>query len=345
MILKKSIYKFLFLILCISPVTFSQVEWRLNSEVGLFRSSGYGILREETLLTRLDGFIKYKFEDDKRTASLSLRGRPEFYGSDNPINSIKVKGEADYFQVQKNFNWGINLSRQRNFFNNINYDFTYDVFTLVGDLSWFISDITTLNTSGGYAFQTIKGNEEYNLNLFFADIKFVSPIVSNIKFGYGFYAERFFIKNEIDRESMPEEFKNDGLRVGPQLSFNYLQDLIFNVDYRMLMHKSEFVDNLSYEHWIRVVAGKIFFDNWSAFLLIDYNSFSFKKAENYIEGVTPLYTPLNLENRIYIKLAYEISSSFELYTKGGYFKDNLYEDTFSLEGWNALIGIELSGGI
>jgi len=45
-----------------------------------------------------------------------------------------------------------------------------------------------------------------------------------------------------------------------------------------------------------------------------------------------------------LKIAYEIDNNLEVYTKGGYFKDNLYEDTFSLEGWNAMVGIELNGG-
>jgi hypothetical protein len=323
--------------------TYSQIDWRLNSEVGFFRSSGYGILREESLITRFDGFFKYKYEEDKRNASLSFRVRPEFFSSDNPINSVKLKAEGDYFQVEDNFNWGVNISRQKNFFNDILFDFTYDVFTLVGDVSYYF-DKLTLNTSAGYAYQIIKGNEEYNLDLFFTDIKLLSPVSTNIKLGYGFYLERFFIKNEINLLNELTTNKNDGVRAGPQVNINYFKNFVLNIDYRLLYHQSEFIEYFSYEHWIRLVAGKIFFNDWSAFLLVDYNSFFFKKDENYIEGVTPLYTPLNLENRIYLKIAYEIDNNLEVYTKGGYFKDNLYEDTFSLEGWNAMVGIELNGG-
>jgi len=191
----------------------------------------------------------------------------------------------------------------------------------------------------------IKGNEKYKLDLFFADLKLISPVSSSIKFGYGFYFERFFIRNEIDRQNILTTNRNDGIRLGPQLNINYIRDFIINIDYRMLVHESDFIEYFSYEHWIRAVAGKIFFNYWSIFLLVDYNSYHFKKNEDYIEGITPLYTPLNLENRIYLKIAYELSNNFELYTKGGYFKDNLYEDTFSLEGWNALIGIEFNGGM
>lgn len=342
---KGRIFSILSPLIIFSSFTYSQIDWRINSEVGFFRSSGYGLLREESLITRFDGLFRYRYEEDKRNASLSLRVRPEFFTSDNPINSVKIKGEVDYFQVENNFNWGLNISRQKNFFNDILFDFTYDVFVAAGNLTLFARDNFTLNTSAGYAYQTIKGDEEYNLDLYFTDIKMFSPLSNNLKFGYGFYLEKFFVKNKIDLQNFSSVYKNDGYRAGPQLSINYFRNYVLNIEYRFLLHDSEFIDYFSYEHWIRFVAGKIFFSDWSAFLLVDYNSFFFKKGDNYIEGVTPLYTPLNLENRIYLKMAYDIDSNLEVYAKGGYFKDNLYEDTFTLEGWNVMFGIELNEGM
>ncbi len=325
--------------------TFPQIDWRVNSEIGLFRSSGDGVLKKEGLLTRLDGSLRYKYEADTRNASVSLRVRPEFYSFDNPVNSIKLKAEGSYYQVEENFNWGLNISRQRNFFNDDVVDLTYDVFTLVGSASWFYFDDMPFNILTGYAYQVIKGNEEYNLDLLFVDCKLLRTLSSDIKLGYGLYLERFFVENEIRLVNVLSGNENKGWRIGPQISFNYLKNIILNIDYRLLIHESNYTEYFSYEHWIRVIAGKIFFSDWSAFLLVDYNSFFFNKTENYVEGTTPLYTPLNLENRIYLKIAYELSDNIELYTKSGYFKDNLYEDKFSLEGWNAMIGIELNGGM
>ena len=345
MILKFPVALFpIVLTLFLPSILYSQIDWRINSEIGLFRSSGYGILKEEDFLTRLDAYIKYKYETDKRDASVSLRARPEFYSFKNPVSTIKLKAEGNYYQTEENFNWGLNVTRQRIFFNDDVFNLAYDVFTLVGDASWFSFDDLTLNTNAGYAYQLIKDNEEYNLDLLFLDTKLFDPLNSNTKLGYGFYVERFFITNDIIYLNMRTKNENKGWRVGPQISFNYLKDIILNIDYRFLMHQSRFTEYFSYEHWIRIVAGKIFFTNWSAFLLVDYNSFFFQKKENYVEGVTPLYTPLNLENRIYLKVAYELNDNFETYAKTGYFRDNLYEDKFSLEGWNVMLGIELNGG-
>jgi hypothetical protein len=299
-------------------------------------------LQEKGLLSRVDGFLKYKYEEEKRNASLSFRVRPEFYNIDNPFNSIKLKAEGDYYQFEENFRWGFDVTKQKNFFNDNFLDLNYDVFTLIGDLSGFSIGDLILNTNYGYANQVIKGEGEYNLDLLFIDLKLINSIDTDLKAGYGFYSERFFIKNEINQNPV-SIYKNDGYRYGPQIGLNYIRDFIFNIDYRFLFHRSDFTTNFSYEHWIRLVAGKIFFNDWSAFLLVDYNSFILRRTANYIEGITPLYTPLNLENRIYLKIAYELSNVFEVYTKGGFFKDNLYEDKFSLEGWNAVVGIELNG--
>ena len=328
-----------------SSICYPQINWRINSEIGLFKSSGDGILKKEDLLTRFDGFLEYEYDTDIRNVSVSLRVRPEFYSFKSPVNSIKIKAEGNYFQAEENFNWGLNLTRQINFFNNDVADFTYDIFTLTGNGTWFYFDKLSINTNAGYAYQIIKNDEEYNVDLIFIDCKLLDQTSANTKFGYGFYLERFFITNEILLQGTKTGNENDGWRFGPQVSFNYLKEFIVSVDYKFLMQDSRFTKYFSYEHLIRFIAGKIFFTDWSVFLLVDYNSFFLKKADNYIERVTPLYTSLNLENRISLKIAYELSSNIEVYTKSGYFKDNLYEDKFSLEGWNATIGIELSRGI
>jgi hypothetical protein len=319
-----------------------QVDWRINSEAGFYESSGDIVLESNGPITRLDSYLKYKHEAEKRSASLQLRFRPELYSFNNPVSSIKLKAEGDYYQGEENFDWGLNLTGQKNFLNTNTIDYTYDIF--VFSVNTDFSKIG-LNANGGYAYQIIKGRDEYNLDLLFLDVKSFSRFSHYIKFGYGLYLERFFVSNKIILINNTSENKNEGWRTGPQISLTYLKDYIVNIDYRLLFHESEFTKNLSYEHWIRVVAGKIFLNYFSAFLLADYSFYRFIKSSNYIEAVTPLYTPLNSENKIYLKIAYEIKDNLEIYTKTGYFRDNLYEDSFSLEGWNAMIGIELNGGI
>src|SRR3990172_7859157 len=117
-----------YFLMVFSSQAYSQIDWHLNSEVGLFKSSGDGILKKGDLLTRFDGSLGYEYDTDIRNVSVSLRVRPEFYSFKSPVNSIKIKAEGNYFQAEENFNWGFNLTRQINFFNNDVADFTYDIF-------------------------------------------------------------------------------------------------------------------------------------------------------------------------------------------------------------------------
>jgi hypothetical protein len=118
--------------------------------------------------------------------------------------------------------------------------------------------------------------------------------------------------------------------------------MVISSDYRFLIHESKYTKNLSYEHWIRFVAGTIFLGEWSVFILADYYSRKFRLLGNPEFLINPLYSPLNLENRVYLKISRILTENLEAYSKVGYFKDNLYENEFSIEGWNFLLGIELS---
>jgi hypothetical protein len=52
---------------------------------------------------------------------------------------------------------------------------------------------------------------------------------------------------------------------------------------------------------------------------------------------------MNLENRVYIKLGYEINGSTEIFLKSGYFNENLYKNNLSFKGWNVMVGVEVGG--
>jgi hypothetical protein len=338
MILRHILFFFLFFPLFVH----SQVDWRVNGEVGFYNSSGDAVLRTSGLITRLDSFLKYEYENENHSASVKLRFRPELYGANHPVNSIKIKADGDYYHVENDLTWGLNVTTQRNFFNARTVDFTYDIFSAAANI--FRSDIG-LSATTGYAYQLIKSKDVYGLDLLFLDLKLFQPFSSYVKSGYGFYIERFFVNNKIIIIDSTSENENRGWRIGPQVSFIYLKDIILSIDYRFLIHESKFTKYPSYEHWIRIVAGKILLDYLSAFLLVDYNVNKFIKSRNYVEGITPLYTPLNLENKIYLKISYDLSDNVEIYTKTGYFKENLYEDKFTLEGWNAMIGIEINNGM
>ena len=165
-------------------------------------------------------------------------------------------------------------------------------------------------------------------------------ISTSLKIGYGIYLERFFVSGNIN-QTQNENNSNNGWRYGPQLKINYLKGFVTSLDYEFLLHNSQLTSSFSYENQLKIVAGKIFSEKWSAFVLVDYyfRNFKLKDPSNNYNAL--LYTTANYENRIYLKLGYDITESLTVYLKNGYLKENISNDKFSFEGINILLGLEL----
>lgn len=336
-----------FLIFLFNPqINYAQVGFRMNGEFGFYKSTGEESFKQNDILTRLDGTIKYNYEDETRKASVQLRARPEFYRFKNSIASVKIKAEGNFSQAEDDFIWGADLSRQKNFFNGRGLNIDYDILFSAAHFEWLAGDGNSFQVNAGYGYQNIDNEGSYKLDLFFLDIMLFKAADKYFKYGYGIYVERFLINSTsyliTEQSNTQLDLMNHGWRYGPELSFNFLRSIILTSDYRFLIHESKYTKNLSYEHWIRFLAGTVFFNSWSVFILADYYSRKFRITGNPEFFINPLYSPLNLENRVYLKLSRALTQNFEVYSKIGYFKDSLYENEVSIEGWNLLLGLELN---
>ncbi|MFO7445306.1 MAG: hypothetical protein R6W90_03025 [Ignavibacteriaceae bacterium] len=293
------------------------------------------------LLTRLSGEAKYAYKEENRYASLLLNLRPEIYGGNNSQNIFKGKVAANYSQKEDLLGWGLNVSRQRNIYRGNTDHYNYDMFFLTGETEWYFVDNTPLTLNIGYAYQKVDFDASQHYDILFTEVRALSTLPGMLRLGYGLYIEYFDIENEFSPDTESRiEILNSGYRWGPQLSLNYLQDFIFNFDYNFFIHNSDFTQAFSYEQLFRLVSGTIFLEDFSIFLLIDYYKRNLKVKENYSEGITPLYVPMNLENRVYVKLGYDLSDLTELYIKAGYLKEDLYDNKYSFSGWHLLAGIQ-----
>jgi len=336
-------YAFLGLIfVIISPSLINaQVNWNINTEGGFFNSKGSNFSKPRDLLFRADGNLSYLYSADDVSASVKLKVRPEFYGFKDNVRSLKFKASGDFYQKEKSMNWGIKLTGQKNFYQNNNTDFNYSAFLLSvnSDLHEFRDN--PISAQLGYAYQTASENIEQNLDLLFLDLKIFRMLFPNNHSGLGFYIERFTIDNKYLSKFTNSTSTNKGMRYGPQVSFDYIENEIVSIEYRFLLHSSQVTQYPSYEHWIRFIAGKIFSERWSIFLLADYYNRRFTLKEDHSVETFLIYNPLDNENKVNIKLAYEINNSFEVFLKSGYFKENFFDQKFNFEGWNMLLGIEI----
>ncbi len=332
----------LFILLTIPySISYSQFSGKINLESGYYNSTQQDSIKQNDFLYRLDGQFRYKYSEEKRNASVKLRISPESYGRNDGLFVLKMKAEGNYFQKESSFNWGVNITRQRNIFKQSELKLNYDIFLLSGNLNLFFIDNYSINTSFGYAFQDASKDVNQNLDLFFLDLKTFPEYGLYFNLGYGFYIEKFKIKSNLISQSGSQKISdNYGWRFGPQISVNYLKDFVANIDYRFLFHNSKLTGNPSYEQWLRVLAGTFITEKISAFLLIDYYWRKFKLIEMQQDYSNLYYNPLNIENNIYAKFAYEINESFETYIKPGYFKYDVISRNYSIAGWDIMLGVE-----
>jgi len=331
----------LILIFSLSITAYSQFFWRINGEGGYYSAQGSQILDQGELVTRLNTDLKYMYEFKNSITSFDIKIRPELYGLDNHLQIIKLRGKGHYLYKARRYHWGIDLSAYHYLYSGQNLDLSFNNLIIETNLFWLRSPARLIQANLGYAFQSTHRFGDFKLNLLFMQMVLYRTISAYFRYGYGIYLEKFYITLELYNYLKYREICNSGWRTGPLLSLNYLRNFIVNMDYRFLLHYSDYTTYPSYEHYLRLMIGKIFYTRWSAFLVVDYYIPVFKRKTDIIEEVNVLYTPINLQNRIFLKLAYDVKENIEVYIRYGYFKESLYYYNDQFAGWSGLVGLEI----
>lgn len=330
-------FTFIFLFFFFCQNNFAQLSLRLNLEGGYYQSTSksFTVSGQKDLTAHFDGEVGYKYRNDNNTLSLKLRARPEIYGVKNNLKILKLRTAASYYLGNSKANWGFNLIGQQNNYSGRDVNLHFQDLIFVIESLMNINDNFSTRSNLGYGYQRISNDVNQKMNLMFIDAEIIQAILKNVRIGYGIYTERFFLNNNYNIK----DTDNKGWRLGPHISFDYLKSFLVNLDYRYLFHISDITQSPSYEHWIRLVAGKLITENWSVFILTDYYFRKYTIEKNLENPYLFLYTPINEDNRIYMKIGYDLSELWEIYFKTGYFRENLYNN-YSFTGWNFLFGFE-----
>jgi hypothetical protein len=332
----KSLTAFFILVIINSSNIFPQLSLRLNLEGGYYNSSSTNFENQKDLTGRADGEINYQLKGEDQAASIKIRARPELYGLRNNLKILKLVANGNYYSTGKNLSWGFSLTGQRNTYNGENINFNYKNANILFESLFKINKDFSMLTNLGYGYQKVSNNLDQGMDIFLINIEALQRLFNNTKLGYGIYLERFLLSGKY----LLSDISNKGWQAGPQLTLDYLKSFIINFDYRFLFHFSEITKSPSYEHWIRLVAGKLISEDWSVFFLADYYFRKYTITKQLSNPYIYLYAPTNEDNRIYLKFAYGISDISEIYIKTGYFKENLFNN-YSFAGWNVLLGFEI----
>ena len=222
-------HAYLLSIVLITPISssFPQLSAKLNLESGYYNSTQQDSIKQNDAIYRLNGLAKYRYAEEKRSASIQLRVSPELFGGADGLFVIKMKASGNYFQKENNFNWGLDIARQKNIFRQTELKLDYDIFLLNGNINLFLNDNFSISSSLGYAFQNASKDVNQNLDLIFLDLKAVSNFNLYSNYGYGIYIERFKVKSNLTAQvDSPNILSNSGWRFGPQISFNYLKNIL-----------------------------------------------------------------------------------------------------------------------
>lgn len=320
----------------------AQFAWKLNGEAGYLSSASESMLgKSSNLLGRLEGQCNYNYTEDNNSASVSLKLRPELYEGDKSLSSLKGRIAGNYSMEFEKFGWDLNITAQKQLYryNSLNADFSSVV--LQSDFSIYTGESDAFCFSAGYATNDIKYEGTRAMDMLFFNAFLNLSLNPYVNTGPGIYLESFICKSPYSTYSGQAQGLNKGLRFGPELSFNYLHNYILSFNYRYLLHKSDLTNFPSGEHLIRFMTGKSIGDNWTIFLLADYYTRNFSLKSQSEKDISLLYTPLDLESHIYVKLGYDIKENLEIYTKYGYSAENLYINNNAIKGWNLMLGLAL----
>lgn len=309
-------------------VSLAKVNFELENEFGLYKTSNSKFY-EESL--KLDAIIKIHRKFRSNNFSLKANLKPEFCES---FKSLKFSTKGSYSQKFSKSELITSINFRKNFYFLPNSNFNYDIFKISLEGSHLLTPKTLFLSSLNFYYRDFRNGIRNNFDVISSELNFVKPISKHQKYKIGFYAESF----SIETKEYHQTFQNDGFRIGSQVGFSYKKSFIFNLNYRILWHSDKLSGLNSYENWIRILFAKMIFKEVTFLVLADFYLRDFDTKSN--ANLNLLYTSIDTENRVHLKIEKTISKWLDFYLKTGYQKEELIYNNSSFSGWNASLGVE-----
>ena len=326
----------IFIVPFISNNLKAQLKFKFNAESGVYFDLSSSGTNESKQLTRFLGDLEFNEGTDKRSYSLGIKLRPQFFNFG--IHSIKYRLDGNYSRKMKELFWNTGLS-----YTNYNYvftadDYSYGIFQLISRLELSLIDSLPLNLLVGFSNYDIDYENNINSDLYFISALFNKKLDKYSFGGLGIFVQKFNMKSTLDNGII---LNSRGWKYGPQLKVQYMRSFLFNAEYRFLIHNSNNTKYPSFEHNINFLGGFIVSKGISIFILAEFNFIRTDIISEFDEINPIFYTPTQNENEIYLKSNFRVLKDFSLYSKIGYFRENFYLEQFKLDGLSILIGLEI----
>lgn len=332
-----------FLLLTISfmnKAAAGDLKYKISGEGGVSRFAISTFAEDTYLLARFEGTLRYAQSARRNSWYIQGRLRPEIYFAESSPTAIIFNFKGAYLQRHAKFHWSVNVEAEKQRIAYDVVDITFDIFQLGGQGIWFYRPGAIFSMTINYAYRDLNSRLDHSLDAAFASVDWFPFFTLTKKISIGAYLENFHISRLQGFAITGNEFRNRGWRYGPEFSLEYQKKFVISGNYRFLLHQSDLTNATAYEHWVRLLLGRILSPKWSAFFLIDY----FFRDYFLPEGVDSnlLYAPLNTQNNIYFKLEREMNPAADLFFRLGYLNENLIYQDLTFSGWRVTAGLEWS---
>jgi hypothetical protein len=314
--------------------------WRLSGETGIYQFQDITHNKFQSGLFKLEGSVDYNKIHRTSDWKFQFRIKPEFYHSRNVFSNLKFFFTGQYTDKMSRGKWGVSFDTQRFYYYNDNESFAFDLMNINSFLLRSILKHTYIFFNANYLYRDVSNSFDQSLDAIAGEFKLVLPQLKLWDTGIGLYTERFKIREKDYPFDSKQNTKNSGWRYGPEISMDLHSKSVLSAVYRFLFHQSDITKQPSYEHQVRVLFGKLLSDRWAIFFLVEYyfNKFTLIDETN----TNLLYSPVDNENVINLKLDYDINQNVSFYLKTGYMKENLIYSGFSTQGWQSVLGFQLT---
>jgi hypothetical protein len=314
---------------------YSQIGLKLNLESGAYINANTTSYSKINSIHKIYASLDFKKKIDNSEFYFGGKVRPQFLS--NEFHSMKYKLDASYGYNFENISWHISLSKSDYSYLFSSQDYSYGYFYFLNHLEFKPNDKLPVNIFIGYSNNKMKYYNKVNSDYIFISA-LVNNIIDNYSFiGLGLYLQKFDTESKLKNISL----SSVGWKYGPQVKLQYMRTFLFDAEYKFLIYNSNNTIFPSYEHNVNLLCGTILSEKISLFLLTEFSFIRTSLKKDLGEQNPVYYTPTQNENEIYMKITYKLNSTFSIYTKTGYFRENIYLDDYKLDGLNLLLGIEL----
>ncbi|MGE5432756.1 MAG: hypothetical protein ACM3QX_16860 [Syntrophomonadaceae bacterium] len=325
-------------------LVFCQLNSRLDLEAGYFNIQNPVLSSEENLLMRADGELSYDYSGDYSSFNTLARIIPEWSGIETGMRSLKMGAKAGYSMQTEASSYGITASAKRNLYKSYQPAICHDVLSLQGDYTYNLSSESILHLSPGYYRQTINYESKQTTENFMLNLAAEKSIYPGVTGEGGIYSELFSIREKSGSWPLQKEKFVPGWKIGPEVNITFSGEVIAALQYRFLLVNSKSTEFPSNEQMVRFMAGVMPEENVSIMLLADYYWHKIKviKGTSNDEVSILNYSSLNYENRVLLKIGYDVTEALEVYFRTGYSRENLLNDTFSEKSWSLMFGLSFT---